>query len=89
MPCNGPLNVAHKIFFGPGRAHRRGEDLAGGHRKIGDQGLRPMSNVLKFHALDQTWLHWPGRMRPFMSLDTGLLIGAHDMHPGACSAWAS
>lgn len=77
---NGALNMLHTILFGPRWSHGRRHDLPGRHLKSGDQGLRPMPNVFKFHALDPARLQRPCRIRPFIGLHTGLLIRAHDMH---------
>lgn len=77
---NGALNMSHKILFGPRRPHGRCNNLPSRHLKIGDQRLGPMPNVFKFHALYQARLQRPGRMSPFIGLNAGLLIRAHDMH---------
>lgn len=78
---DGALHMAHKILFGSGRPYGRRHDLPGCDLKIGDQRLSPMTNVFKFHAFHQAWLHGTCGLRAFIGLNAGLLVGAHDMHP--------
>ena len=78
---NRALNVSHKILFGPGQAHGGCDNVSCRDLKIGDQRLGSMTDVFKFHAFHQAWLHGPGWMGPLIGLNAGLLIRAHDMYP--------
>lgn len=79
--------MSHEVLFGSGRPHRRRSDLAGGDLKIGDQCLGSMPHVFKLHALDQARLYGSCGMGPFMGLNAGLFIRAHDMYTLFMQCW--
>lgn len=78
---NGALNMSEKIFFGPGGPYGRRHDLPGRHLKIRDQRLRAMPNIFKFYTFHQAWPHGTRRVRTFIGLNAGLLVGTHNMYP--------
>lgn len=87
IPRDRALPMAHKLRFGPGRPHGRGNPWSGCDLKIRHQRLRPLPHVFKFHPLAQPRLHGPCGMRPFIRLNAGLLIRAHAMDPGCLQGW--
>jgi hypothetical protein len=61
--------------------------VPGCHRKVRDQRLGAMTNVVNFHSCHAPRLHRAGRMGTFKSLHTRLLIRADHVHPWLSQGW--
>lgn len=79
VKADGLFDVFNEVHFSTGVADGRSKNLSGRYLKVGDECLRPMSNILKFPSLLKTGFSRLGRMESFESLDTGHLIGTHHM----------
>jgi hypothetical protein len=79
VEIDGLFKVFSEIHFGTGVADGGGESLSGRNLEIGDKCLRAMANLFKFASLLKSGFSGLGWMQSFESLDTGHLIGAHDM----------
>ena len=71
------LDVYLKVFLGSCGTDRRCDDSTGGHLKVGNQGLRTVTNVLEFAQLDPTGDHRTCWMLAFQCLNACFLVGAH------------
>lgn len=79
VKADGLFDVFNEVRFGTGVADGRTKNLSCRYLEVGDECLRPMSNVFKFPSLLKTGFSGLGWMESLESLDTGHLIGAHDM----------
>ncbi len=78
---NGLRNMRGKIFFGSCRPNGGRHDFPCRHVEMGDQALRPMTNVFLLGALDQATLHGQRGRGALQGLDPRLLICADDVAP--------
>ena len=77
---HGGANVADEIFFGARVPDRGADHLACRHLEVGDQRLRPVSDVFKLRGFRFAGLHRTGGVEPFQRLDAGFLIGADQVY---------
>lgn len=75
------LDMLHKVFFGSGLPDGGGQDLPGGHFKIGNQALGSMTDVFKLPTLDLSGFHRQLGMESFQRLNTSHFVHANHMHP--------
>ena len=79
VKADGLFDVFNEVHFGTGVADGRTKNLSCRYLEVGDECLRPMSNVFKFPSFLKTGFSRLGWMESLESLDTGHLIGTHDM----------
>lgn len=74
------FHMPDKIIFRSCIAHGRCDQLAGGHLKVRDQALRPVTHILELSALHQSQFHRQGRMKTFQRLNARHFVDAYDMN---------
>ena len=79
VKADGLLDVFNEIDFGTGVADGGNENLSRRYLEIGDECLRPMSNIFKFPSFFKSRFSGLGWMKSFESLDAGHLVCTHDM----------
>lgn len=79
---HGGSDMGNKVLFCPRISESGADDFAGGHLKVGDQRLRPMSGVLELVQFQLTFRHLMVRVYAFQCLDAGFFVNADDMDTG-------
>lgn len=79
---HGGTNMGNKVLFCPRIPESGADDFAGGHFKVGDQRLRPMSCVLELVQFQLTLGHRMVRVYALQCLDAGFFVNADDMDTG-------
>src|ERR1700758_4404439 len=87
MGGNSVGDMPRKVFFRPAWSNGRRHDFPRRHVEVGDQALRPVTEIFILGALNQTWLHWQGGGGPLQRLDPGLLIRTNDMSSVLGHGW--
>jgi hypothetical protein len=57
ISSDGVGNMLRKVFLGPAWPDSRRYDFSRRYIEVGDQALRPVTEVFILRALDETWLH--------------------------------
>ena len=76
---DGLRDMARKVFFRSAWSDGRRHNFPRRHVKIGDQTLRPVTQIFLLGALDRTWSHRQGGGSPLQRLYPSLLIRTDDM----------
>src|SRR6266436_9703083 len=84
---DGLGDMARKVFFSSAWSDGRRHDFPRRHVEIGDQTLRPVTQIFILGALDEAWLHRQGGSSPLQRLYPGLLICTDDMPPALGDHW--